>query len=87
MGSRSKVNDMFTFGLHRSLSLASVKTRSEECQFRIVMTAPCRSYSAQAFDGCPNCLDEALDVVTLFGLSKLVGRFEFAIAPGRVPGT
>jgi len=37
------------------------------------MTVPCRSYSAQAFDGCPACLDAALDAVTQAGL-YLLGR-------------
>ncbi len=39
----------------------------------IVMTVPCRSYSAQTFDGCPACLDAALDAVTQAGL-YLLGR-------------
>jgi hypothetical protein len=39
----------------------------------IVMTVPCRSYSAQAFDGCPACLDAALDAATQAGL-YLLGR-------------
>jgi hypothetical protein len=43
----------------------------------IVMTVPCRSYSAQTFDGCPACLDAALEAVTQAGL-YLLGR----AAPG-----
>ncbi len=39
----------------------------------IVITVPCRSYSAQAFDGCPACLDAALDAVAQAGL-YLLGR-------------
>jgi hypothetical protein len=39
----------------------------------IATTVPCRSYSAQAFDGCPACLDAALDAVTQAGL-YLLGR-------------
>jgi len=39
----------------------------------IVTTVPCRSYSAQAFDSCPACLDAALDAVTQAGL-YLLGR-------------
>lgn len=39
----------------------------------IVMTVPCRSYLAQAFDGCPACLDAALDAVAQAGL-YLLGR-------------
>jgi len=36
-----------------------------------VITVPCRSYSAQAFDGCPACLDAALDAVAQAGLYLL----------------
>ena len=47
----------------------------------IVMTVPCRSFSAQTFDGCPACLDAALDAVTQAGL-YLLGR----AAPGLCGG-
>ena len=43
----------------------------------IVMTVPCRSYSALAFDGCPSCVDAALDAVEQAGM-YLLGR----TAPG-----
>ena len=38
-----------------------------------VMTVPCRSYSAQAFDSCPACVDAALDAVEQAGI-YLLGR-------------
>ena len=38
-----------------------------------VATVQCRSYSAQEFDGCPSCLDAALEAVTQAGL-YVVGR-------------
>jgi hypothetical protein len=43
----------------------------------IVMTVPCRSYSARAFDGCPACVGAALEAVGQAGLYVL-GR----TAPG-----
>ena len=43
----------------------------------IVMTVPCRSYSALAFDGCPSCVDAALEAVEQAGM-YLLGR----TAPG-----
>ena len=36
-----------------------------------VITAPCRSYSAQVFDGCPACVDAALEAVTQAALYVL----------------
>jgi hypothetical protein len=42
-----------------------------------VMTVPCRSYSAQEFDGCRACLDAALEAVAQAGMYVL-GR----AAPG-----
>ena len=36
-----------------------------------VMTVPCRSYSAQEFDGCPACGDAALEAVAQAGLYVL----------------
>lgn len=50
----------------------------------IVMTVPCRSYSAQAFDGCPACLDAALDAVAQAGL-YLLGRATPSLS-GRAEG-
>jgi hypothetical protein len=38
-----------------------------------VMLATCRSYSAQSFDGCPACVDSALDAVTQAS-AYLLGR-------------
>jgi hypothetical protein len=37
----------------------------------VVMTVACRSYSALAFDGCPACVDAALDAVTQAGMYVL----------------
>jgi hypothetical protein len=36
-----------------------------------VMTVTCRSYSAQAFDGCPACVDAALEAVSQAGMYVL----------------
>ena len=38
-----------------------------------VIAVPCRSYSALSFDGCPGCVDAALEAVTQAGM-YLVGR-------------
>jgi hypothetical protein len=38
-----------------------------------VMLASCRSYSAQSFDGCPACIDSALEAVTQASV-YLLGR-------------
>jgi len=38
-----------------------------------VMLASCRSYSAQSFDGCPACVDSALEAVTQASM-YLLGR-------------
>jgi hypothetical protein len=38
-----------------------------------VSTVTCRSYSAQEFDGCPYCVDAALEAVTQAGI-YLVGQ-------------
>jgi hypothetical protein len=45
-----------------------------------MMLASCRSYSAQSFDGCPACVDSALEAVTQASL-YLLGRS----GPGLVP--
>ncbi len=45
-----------------------------------VATVRCRSYSAQEFDGCPSCVDAALDAVTQAGL-YVVGQSAPALAP------
>jgi hypothetical protein len=45
-----------------------------------VMLATCRSYSAQSFDGCPACVDSALDAVTQASV-YLLGRAGSGLAP------
>jgi hypothetical protein len=50
-----------------------------------VMTAPCRSYSSQEFDGCPACVDAALDAVTQAGM-YILGQAAPTLA-SRLPGS
>jgi hypothetical protein len=45
-----------------------------------VMLASCRSYSAQSFDGCPACVDSALEAVTQASM-YLLGRAGQDISP------
>lgn len=45
-----------------------------------VMLATCRSYSAESFDGCPACVDSALDAVTQAS-AYLLGRSGSGLAP------
>jgi hypothetical protein len=45
--------------------------RSKERMLGNVMTVTCRSYSAQAFDGCPACVDAALEAVEQAGIYVL----------------
>ena len=45
-----------------------------------VMLATCRSYSAQSFDGCPACVDSALEAVTQASV-YLLGRAGSGLAP------
>ena len=45
-----------------------------------VMLATCRSYSAQTFDGCPACVDSALEAVTQASV-YLLGRAGSGLAP------
>ncbi len=45
-----------------------------------VMLATCRSYSAQSFDGCPACVDSALEAVTQASM-YLLGRSGPGLAP------
>ena len=43
----------------------------EKSRITSVMTGACRSYSALAFDGCPACVDAALDAIAQAGLYVL----------------
>lgn len=45
-----------------------------------VMLATCRSYSAQSFDGCPACVDSALEAVAQASM-YLLGRSGPGLAP------
>ena len=45
-----------------------------------VMLATCRSYSAESFDGCPACVDSALDAVAQAS-AYLLGRSGPGFAP------
>jgi len=45
-----------------------------------VMLATCRSYSAESFDGCPACVDSALDAVVQAS-AYLLGRSGPGFAP------
>lgn len=50
-----------------------------------VMTVPCRSYSSQEFDGCPACVDAALDAVTQ-AATYILGQAAPTLA-SRMPGS
>ncbi len=51
----------------------------------IVMTSACRSYSALTFDGCPGCVDAALDAVTQAG-SYVLGQVAPSLATEQTDG-
>jgi hypothetical protein len=50
-----------------------------------VMTVLCRSYSARAFDGCPACVDAALDAVSQAAVYVLGRTAPNLGTPGSVP--
>lgn len=78
------VNGPFRLRSHGLLIVATMLDIREKPRIGNVMTLACRSYSALKFDGCPACVDAALDAVVQAGMYTL-GRTAPSLA-GPVEG-
>ncbi len=59
----------------------------KKSRMTVVTKVACRSYSALEFDGCPACVDAALDAVTQAGLYVLGRAAPSIVEPAPNPGS